>query len=692
MYTWCILSINRSARVCTHRLRRNAQEEHKSGTVCRNATFFREHCWCSSIYKTIPDCQSYTYTPKQLRPKNLVLKGIYGGYDENDVKVALLAQNFEQATITKLLLHSTSYQQQPNRAIQGGGTAIIIKRDLNSEKIHFPSSAANSILEFTLVKFQLKNNSKLYIISAYATNDNKRLFLDELNTLLDGIGATDPKNYYVIAGDLNIRNKDWGDEKNNQRGLIFKKWIEQDSINYKATIYPPAYPTFKQSNSYLDISIADSRINVSTIKNNKLKCLEYDSDHNAISMEISIEADSLDNLINETSQHRHRFKSTKWKKFTKDLEKPAIKTLKDEIHKEFVKSATSYWTGLLKQIDHHPKKKISIADIKLKPNDSLIVNHKCITNRASLKNNQLTISGPVDKLDIIGNHFERINSPRYLNDGTATREIYNFSKWLIFMILESITEKSFITWDGTNISISTRHTQLTHLLHNPDSENNFNIKPDCWKFANHQKPFADDAIIYLSGTSVPTLQKKLQTAADDLIFNYSLKWNLRVNPITVPRKTTVRYLGVHLDYTLKNKDHLDTQLKAASNAFKSNSRIFYSKYLSVKAKIICYQLLVRPILTYAAPIWWNSNPTTMEKLRAFERRCLRACTGLYRASKSNYQKFVSNEKLYEAADIPRIDNFIIKLVRDYFAKLPEINNEIINNLAKIKEDQIEHGN
>lgn len=63
--------------------------------------------------------------------------------------------------------------------------------------------------------------------------------------------------------------------------------------------------------------------------------------------------------------------------------------------------------------------------------------------------------------------------------------------------------------------------------------------------------------------------------------------------VTLPRKTTVRYLGVLLDYTLKNKDHLDIQLKAASNAFKANSRIFYCKYLSVKAKIICYQLLVR---------------------------------------------------------------------------------------------------
>lgn len=51
---------------------------------------------------TIPDCQSYSYTPKHLRPKNLVLKGILGGYDEKDVKNELLALNLQHAKITKV--------------------------------------------------------------------------------------------------------------------------------------------------------------------------------------------------------------------------------------------------------------------------------------------------------------------------------------------------------------------------------------------------------------------------------------------------------------------------------------------------------------------------------------------------------------------------------------------------------------
>ena len=34
-------------------------------------------------------------------------------------------------------------------------------------------------------------------------------------------------------------------------------------------------------------------------------------------------------------------------------------------------------------------------------------------------------------------------------------------------------------------------------------------------------------------------------------------------------------------------------------------------------KIICYMLLIRPIITYAAPIWSNTSASTMEKIRKF---------------------------------------------------------------------------
>ncbi|KAH0563658.1 hypothetical protein KQX54_003895, partial [Cotesia glomerata] len=344
--------------------------------------------------------------------------------------------------------------------------------------------------------------------------------------------------------------------------------------------------------------------------------------------------DKVYNYINSKIKKLHKDKSKLLTTYHKQVKtnpnskeardtKAAIKTLKDEIHKEFNAKTQ--------------KEKISIADIKLKPNDSLIINHKCNTNRASLKNNQLTFSDPVDKLDIIGTHFERINSPRYLNDGTATREIvdsmaeiikqeaYNFKthngSHTTFNDENLATNPGNPDSEGINLFLyairSTVNSPIYFIILTAKIISTLNQTLEQIPYATKSIAFADDAIIYLSGTSVPTLQEKLQAAADDLTFNYSL-WNLRVNPskcevilfrrtfehlsapkkkglkdfqitmtqprtgkaVTVPRKTTVRYLGVHLDYTLKNKDHLDTQLKAASNAFKANNnfRPSYSEH------------------------------------------------------------------------------------------------------------------
>lgn len=58
------------------------------------------------------------------------------------------------------------------------------------------------------------------------------------------------------------------------------------------------------------------------------------------------------------------------------------------------------------------------------------------------------------------------------------------------------------------------------------------------------------------------------------------------------------------------------------------------------------------------------SPSYMEKIRVFERKCLRACMSLFRSPQSNYLKYVSNKKLYNASNVIRIDNFIINLIRN----------------------------
>lgn len=156
--------------------------------------------------------------------------------------------------------------------------------------------------------------------------------------------------------------------------------------------------------------------------------------------------------------------------------------------------------------------------------------------------------------------------------------------------------------------------------------------------------------------------------------------------ISMPHKKTVKYLGIYLDELMRLVEHCKTQLTKAKNAFHTNSKLFFSSCLNTKAKTICYMLLIRPILTYGAPIWFNSSASTIEKMRSFERACLRAITGLHRTPESNYKKYHSNKVLYNAVDIPRIDVFIINLIRNFWINTKHIDHDQIQNQLQLADE------
>lgn len=160
-----------------------------------------------------------------------------------------------------------------------------------------------------------------------------------------------------------------------------------------------------------------------------------------------------------------------------------------------------------------------------------------------------------------------------------------------------------------------------------------------------------------------------------------------MNRVAIPHKKVVRYLGVLVDYLLRGNLHLDAQLEKARRAFQVNCRMFHNIHLNARSKVILYMLLIRLILSYAAPIWWNSNHTMMEKMRAFERKCLRVCLKLCRSQHSDWRHYISNQTIYRIADIPRFDSFVIKQVRNYFSNVSDIDNNIINSLARKSPDR-----
>ncbi|CAB0031425.1 unnamed protein product [Trichogramma brassicae] len=72
--------------------------------------------------------------------------------------------------------------------------------------------------------------------------------------------------------------------------------------------------------------------------------------------------------------------------------------------------------------------------------------------------------------------------------------------------------------------------------------------------------------------------------------------------------------------------------------FAKLQNLFHSPYLNQRAKIISYLCLIRPILVYGCPVWFNLSASSMEKLRMFERRIVRICLNKYKSAHSGFTR------------------------------------------------------
>ncbi|CAG5106456.1 Similar to pol: RNA-directed DNA polymerase from mobile element jockey (Drosophila melanogaster), partial [Cotesia congregata] len=295
----------------------------------------------------------------------------------------------------------------------------------------------------------------------------------------------------------------------------------------------------------------------------------------------------------------------------------------------------------------------------------------------------------------------------------------NFPRGLIFLLIDMLTGNYFYTWDG--LSLSTEKFSILEGLQqgrvlSPILFNIFDsFTNDATKLEEngvHSISFADDRVIYIADPNVDIMKAKLQDRVNKINDHY-LRWNLKINGLKseiiffrrpckqikvsqynrikaakititdhlglktdIPVKKTVKYLGVTFDHLLHMTNHHKAQLEKAKKAIKINSRIFYNRNLSPKAKLICYQLLIRPLITYAAPILWNMNHTVMR----LERSALRSCIGMYRKPETEYRERLSNKKIYKEANITRIDCFYLKLGRNYYANYRNIENPTMDEL------------
>lgn len=192
--------------------------------------------------------------------------------------------------------------------------------------------------------------------------------------------------------------------------------------------------------------------------------------------------------------------------------------------------------------------------------------------------------------------------------------------------------------------------------------------------------FADDLIIYRSGRNLDKVRSELETLfrnigeyfhtwklegnfekcetilfrpkAKEMCSKYIKVWrdfkiNSKNGDETLQYKRCVKYLEVLVDEQLKFTNQFKAMLNKARSAFFSNSKLFFSKKLNNKVKLLCYILLVRPHLPYACQNWYNLSALQMEELRKFERQCLRICLNIMRSPESEFKKRTSTKVVYK---------------------------------------------
>lgn len=222
--------------------------------------------------------------------------------------------------------------------------------------------------------------------------------------------------------------------------------------------------------------------------------------------------------------------------------------------------------------------------------------------------------------------------------------------------------------------------------------------------------YADDIIIYASRKNIRKAEDDLNIYLDQLN-TYFNKWKIKINTekceaitfkgtkiltkkqkedckklkllynnTTIINKKEIKYLGIILTENLKPYKHIKSILQKAIISFNSIKGILhYRNNLQKKIKLTCYKQLIRPILAYGFPVWSDLSSSQMEKLRLFERKILRACTGISRKPDSHL--YINNTNLYKEANIKRIDIYMINNCIKYFETAVNSMNPLIKNCA-----------
>lgn len=229
--------------------------------------------------------------------------------------------------------------------------------------------------------------------------------------------------------------------------------------------------------------------------------------------------------------------------------------------------------------------------------------------------------------------------------------------------------------------------------------------------------YADDLMVAFSGPRASTVTSRLNSYLGELHAYFS-RWRLSLNvskcsavvfrgrgravypnfkgyfPVlriggdVVALSPTIKYLGVVFDGKFNFIGHMDYVLAKAKRLYFGYSAILARRGgLSPTVRLLIYRQVIRPVISYAFPVWYGISSAQMERLRMWERGVLRSCLGLRpRVLSDGSFRHVSCRETYDRAGIQRIDVHMTGMALKFMERAQELSNDLVASSLRLEDD------
>lgn len=226
--------------------------------------------------------------------------------------------------------------------------------------------------------------------------------------------------------------------------------------------------------------------------------------------------------------------------------------------------------------------------------------------------------------------------------------------------------------------------------------------------------YADDCLIYAHSTS-PVQALSYAAAHLEIINDFYKTWGIKINAakseaicirnasrkcprsvvpeskslctvldgIEIPFKTSIKYLGINFNKLLKFNPHARSMLQKANQITGMFSRLFNSKHLPEKTKLLLYKVAIRPVLMYGFPIWFTISPIVAKELEIFERKILRKCIDKHYVSRT---KKYSNTYIYDMSGVQPFCKYALHHHKLFIERLATHGNSLLEDTYDLDKD------